>query len=60
MGAAVTSAAASSVASLAEFFAMSSSSTPPPKKEVEVSLNCCSDCGEHEHPPEERREHSGK
>ena len=55
MGAAVTSAAASSVASLAEFFAMSSST--PPKKNVEVSLSCCSDCGEHEPPREER---SGK
>ena len=60
MGAAVASSAASSIASLTEYFAMSSPA--PPKKKVEVSLNCCSDCGEHEHERQERerREHSGK
>ena len=58
MGAAAASlgtSAASSVASLAEYFTMSSASATPQKKEVEVSLNCCSDCGEHEH---ERHEQS--
>ena len=56
MGAAVAS-VASSAASLAEAFVVSE--RPSPKKEVEVSLSCCSDCGEHEEPRKERREPSG-
>ena len=58
MGAAVAS-VASSAASLAEAFVVSERPSPSPKKEVEVSLSCCSDCGEHEEPRKERREPSG-